>query len=292
MRTCAASALLGVTTVAAAHPGPRFWLGTESGRIVTYREASPGNFQPAQVFTQEMEEIIPNLWSTEFPGYEVRPGGNVDSGTVFGFRLAGPLLRFNLNTHQLDEMTVPGGERLAVADETEQTRITSAGVQDGFNFFAHVGAGDHAHLFYTLYGNGTSAGGGADGAYVLPLQLTSPSYARSDWYFLVLDKNASDHDVEQTQFLAQAMADALPGDANFDGTVNLQDFNRLAANFGSTGTWWKHGDFNFDGNVNLADFNLLAANFGQSAAPTSVPEPAGVCAVAGLMVASMARRRT
>ena len=56
------------------------------------------------------------------------------------------------------------------------------------------------------------------------------------------------------------------GDANLDGAVNLQDFNRLATNFGATGAIWDDGDFNYDGNVNLADFNLLASNFGLSAA--------------------------
>jgi hypothetical protein len=56
---------------------------------------------------------------------------------------------------------------------------------------------------------------------------------------------------------------ALRGDANLDGRVNLADFNRLAANFGSTSSAWSRGDFNYDGNVNLSDFNALASNFGR-----------------------------
>ena len=71
--------------------------------------------------------------------------------------------------------------------------------------------------------------------------------------------------------LAQDMADAIPGDANFDGTVNLADFNALAGNFGRQGLWWKYGDFNFDGSVSLADFNQLAGNFGQSGRTRSCP---------------------
>jgi hypothetical protein len=54
------------------------------------------------------------------------------------------------------------------------------------------------------------------------------------------------------------------GDANLDRTVNLDDFNRLAARFGQTGTSWAQGNFNYDGSTNLSDFNLLAANFGRS----------------------------
>lgn len=57
----------------------------------------------------------------------------------------------------------------------------------------------------------------------------------------------------------------LYGDANLDRTVNLADFNRLAANFGTeSGARWSQGDFNFDGAVNLTDFNVLAANFGST----------------------------
>ena len=52
-----------------------------------------------------------------------------------------------------------------------------------------------------------------------------------------------------------------PGDTR-DRQVNLQDFNRLAANFGMTGATYSDGDVNYDGLVNLQDFNRLAANFG------------------------------
>lgn len=93
------------------------------------------------------------------------------------------------------------------------------------------------------------------------------------------------------------------GDANLDGTVNLGDFNRLAANFGATNSFWHRGDFNYDGNVNLSDFNLLAANFGLSAAGpevtpedwarlgAAVPEPTSVALLVAGAVALLPRRR-
>jgi hypothetical protein len=56
----------------------------------------------------------------------------------------------------------------------------------------------------------------------------------------------------------------LYGDCNLDGTVNLADFNRLASNFGQSGTSWSSGNFNYDNTTNLLDFNQLAANFGMS----------------------------
>jgi hypothetical protein len=62
------------------------------------------------------------------------------------------------------------------------------------------------------------------------------------------------------------------GDANLDEVVNLQDFNRLAANFGGSNKIWSQGDFNYDGLVNLQDFNVIAANFGMTFGPTITPD--------------------
>jgi hypothetical protein len=64
----------------------------------------------------------------------------------------------------------------------------------------------------------------------------------------------------------------LPGDANFDGRVDLSDFGLLKAHFGS-GRYRNQGDFDGDGQVNLSDFGLLKANFGKGGA-AAVPEPA------------------
>jgi hypothetical protein len=101
------------------------------------------------------------------------------------------------------------------------------------------------------------------------------------------------------------------GDADLSGTVNLDDFNRLATNFGlSSGAVWSQGDFNYDGAVNLDDFNRLAANFGLSAVvaagvtpaawsslASAVPEPSASLLtllagpIAGRTVVKLARRR-
>ena len=57
----------------------------------------------------------------------------------------------------------------------------------------------------------------------------------------------------------------LNGDANRDATVNLADFDILAANFGQTGRNFTQGNFDYDParTVNLDDFNILAGRFGQ-----------------------------
>jgi hypothetical protein len=95
------------------------------------------------------------------------------------------------------------------------------------------------------------------------------------------------------------------GDANLDGLVNLQDFNRLAANFGTSNAVWTQGDFDFNGLVNLGDFNRLAANFGLVAGPdgptaqdwanlmAAVPEPSslGALLMLGIGARPFGRRR-
>jgi hypothetical protein len=65
----------------------------------------------------------------------------------------------------------------------------------------------------------------------------------------------------------------LNGDTDFNGTVNLDDFNTLASNFSASVGRWSDADFTFDGIVNLDDFNLLASNFGLSAGADGVVDP-------------------
>ena len=75
-----------------------------------------------------------------------------------------------------------------------------------------------------------------------------------------------------------------PGDANKDGTVDEADAAILAANWLSSGASWLMGDFNDDGVVNDADATLMASNW-QGAANASVPEPATIIMLAGLLAA-------
>jgi hypothetical protein len=83
------------------------------------------------------------------------------------------------------------------------------------------------------------------------------------------------------------------GDANLDGSVNVQDFNLLASSYGHSSAHWYNGDFNYDGTVNILDFNMLASNYGYfqtaSIADSSpVPEPLWVAPT--LMLSSLLRR--
>ena len=59
--------------------------------------------------------------------------------------------------------------------------------------------------------------------------------------------------------------DAIPGDANNDGSTDFQDFLILANNFGKEDAAFADGDFDGDGRVSFLDFLVLANNFGQTA---------------------------
>lgn len=284
---------------AGAHEGPRVWIGNVADRITTFtsdNDLEPTTYTPSRVFETTLVPFFGSYF-TDFPGYEVRQdGGGVPTDNIFGFDLAGPVLVLDSPGNRLRESAdaFPAPAPQLAITLGGQTRITSAGVQNGFDFFNYTGTGDHSHMGYTLLGNGASAGGGPDGVFVVPFLLEGSPMTRSDWYFLVFGKNAVAADMTKAHTLAQNMADARPGDANFDGSVNLTDFSLLAANFGGTGKWWGRADFNFDGAVNLTDFSLLAANFNQpGGSPRAVvPEPGalGLIGFASLLVRRRPRR--
>ena len=50
----------------------------------------------------------------------------------------------------------------------------------------------------------------------------------------------------------------VPGDFGADGSVNLDDFNRLAADYGSSATTYSRGDFTQDGITDMADAEAWA----------------------------------
>ncbi len=81
----------------------------------------------------------------------------------------------------------------------------------------------------------------------------------------------------------------LPGDANGDGRVDVNDLTIVLSHFGQTGATWAQGEFTGDGTVDVNDLTIVLAHFGQTAGasagpPAAVPEP---CALA-LLIAGLA----
>jgi hypothetical protein len=79
-----------------------------------------------------------------------------------------------------------------------------------------------------------------------------------------------------------------PGDADFDGLVDFDDFVRLRDNFGKAPGVWGEGDFNHDGLVDFNDFQLLEVNFGGTVdGLTSNPTPDQASALAAFAAANV-----
>ena len=85
------------------------------------------------------------------------------------------------------------------------------------------------------------------------------------------------------EYSIESVDDPLPGDFNFDGITDFNDFIILTRHFGVNDPIasqalpsFAKGDANLDGQTDFADFNILVANFGATQATSeasSVPEP-------------------
>ena len=94
---------------------------------------------------------------------------------------------------------------------------------------------------------------------------------------------------------------ALPGDANLDAKVDINDLTIVLANYGKTGMTWTQGEFTGDGTVDINDLTIVLANYGASAGASAggdlaaVPEPGALGLAASGLVALLAcarRKRT
>lgn len=91
---------------------------------------------------------------------------------------------------------------------------------------------------------------------------TGIGFAEATDLFTAFPATFKGQSIDNTSVL---LTHTLNGDADLNGTVNLQDFNRLSSSFGTSGKRWSQGDFDYNGTVDLSDFNRFAANFGRTA---------------------------
>jgi hypothetical protein len=89
-------------------------------------------------------------------------------------------------------------------------------------------------------------------------------YAESSTLFSAFPADFRGQSVDESSIVGGY---TIAGDATLDRSVNLADFNALAANFGQSNRTYGQGDFNYDAVVDLIDFNVLALHFGQSSGP-------------------------
>ena len=69
----------------------------------------------------------------------------------------------------------------------------------------------------------------------------------------------------------------MPGDANLDGRVDINDLTVVLANYNQTGMVWSNGEFTGSGTVDINDLTIVLANYNQTFGAASdikaVPEP-------------------
>jgi hypothetical protein len=91
----------------------------------------------------------------------------------------------------------------------------------------------------------------------------------------------------------------MPGDANVDGKVDINDLTRVLTNYNqNVGVVWGSGDFNRDGKVDINDLTIVLTNYNQSLGASSVglspvPEPGTLLLLAaglGSLVACASRK--
>jgi len=274
---CIASLGSCVATVEA-HVGPRVWIGNVNGRIVTFtsdNDANPTTYTPARVFATELEDLG-GIFTTDFPGYEVRrTGGNVAGDTTFGFDIAGPALYFDelsgtyATTAAMFGPPQPGPIPQLAVSLGGDVAATAGGPVGGFAFFTFHSIGDHSHLSYTLLGDGVSASDGPVGVYAIPLTLTSAAIASSETFYLLLGKGVEiDEALFQTAIgVAEAtlVAPVVKGDMDCNGTLDTSDVaGFVLAEANPSAYVASHpacdilrADMNDDGVVNAGDIQLF-----------------------------------
>jgi hypothetical protein len=89
----------------------------------------------------------------------------------------------------------------------------------------------------------------------------------------------------------------LPGDANGDGKVDVNDLTIVLSNFGRTGMTWSQGEFTGDGTVDVNDLTIVLAHYGQTGSASgsfsAVPEPTSLvlAGVGSICLVALAWRR-
>ena len=92
----------------------------------------------------------------------------------------------------------------------------------------------------------------------------------------------------------------MPGDANLDGRVDINDLTIVLTHYGQSGMTWTQGEFNGDGKVDINDLTIVLAHYNDTTAPaaggpSAVPEPCGLAllaaGLAGLLACAWRKRK-
>jgi hypothetical protein len=203
----------------------------------------------------------------------------------------------------------------------------STGAANDYTPALNAAAGETAALYNTpMYGQ-TAGNGTAMNAYGArpmnqlftvyaqqnPLSATPVTTANGtlDWKYvaggLTAGSGAAGQLANGTYFVQLDSAGGgvetvVPGDANLDGRVDVNDLTIVLSHFGETGMSWAQGAFTGDGTVDVNDLTIVLSHFGQAvglsaAGASPAPEPSslillvavGLSAAAGALGAQARR---
>ncbi len=250
-------------------------------------------------------EVILNI-----PSQIVPPSSSAEAVPLKpGFVLTAPDVSDDLVGYDL-YLEVSGGNGLSITGVGAGSDPLGADPVFGV---ATDSTGDTLYQFsdFVLSGMGTISNGstlltveaqlqpGATGTYQIAAYL-NPSAAPSTAFYSGVDGSGSPIAITGMGFQNGAVRVTLPGDANLDGRVDINDLTIVLAHYNQTGMSWSTGEFTGSGTVDINDLTIVLANYnqslGSSAAETApVPEPStfALGAFAGLVLAAVAglRRR-
>jgi hypothetical protein len=190
---------------------------------------------------------------------------NGDGVGAAGVRFDEPLRVLRLSIGAGGRATIaPHGARVLTVEELFVSPGGTLDITDNAAVIDYVGASPVAQVQAQVtsgYNGGAWNGTGITSSTAAAQTNTAVGFAESTDLFTAFPASFAGASVDATAVL---LRHTFYGDADLNRTVNLNDFNRLAANFGQTGRRWSQGDFDFSGAVNLNDFNRLAASFGLS----------------------------
>jgi uncharacterized protein (DUF2141 family) len=126
---------------------------------------------------------------------------------------------------------------------------------------------------------------GATGTYQIT-PFVNASGGQTTQFFSSVNSTGNATPITGLTFQSGTISVALPGDANLDGKVDINDLTAVLTNYGETaGATWNAGDFNGDGKVDINDLTAVLTNYGHSLGASAggintVPEPSSILALA------------
>jgi len=241
------------------------WYGTANA-VAMLNIVDPGNN-----FAFDVHQYLDNNGSGT--STQIGENGNVDNVNIGVERLAS----FTNWLHANNRQAFLG--EFAVANSRIGASATQVGDETLVNMLNYIESNDDVWLGWAWW-----AAGPWWGNYLFTLEPTNIGLANQT-------------DRAAMAVLQPFFADNLPGDFNFDGTVDAADYTVWRNSLGQTGAGL-HADSNIDGVVDASDYETWKTHFGESlagagsVAPAAVPEPdAMLLIIAGCLAVGVSVRR-